>query len=428
MPRVKIPWPPQIPARLKNTLTPFTAYAGGWCRWHINRMVHVCGKGTPLDEIEELWTEKKREMIQTTIEEAPTPDGDTVRQCAAKFYLWLDRRVEKGRPEPLALETAEDYKREINGFGKAVGADRAIATIDASDFTAYAQRFDDHSPYTLARVVAYISAFFRWCKDEGYLNAVPNFGRSFVKPSLQAQRDKRLGEVKSYSADQLWQLWAAADTEIWAWMSLALCGAFDNADIANLTFDVLDRSSGTIDYRRRKKGRKQRMIAVPAWTWRALDAYLRHRPDPADPAHAQLVFLTPTGLPLRRRKPSPTHPGRTNPLDYLAMRWSRLMIAAGLRPPLPKRDRNRDPNQPEPARRHKARGAAAGQGFRSLRTTWGNLVPPGYGDEREIVMGHAKGTFCESYLERLGSARLAELVGHIWSAAFPVKDVDTKGA
>ena len=52
MPRAKIPWPPEIPARMVNALTPFTAYDGGWCRWYHDKMVHICGKGTPLDQID----------------------------------------------------------------------------------------------------------------------------------------------------------------------------------------------------------------------------------------------------------------------------------------------------------------------------------------------------------------------------------------
>ena len=85
-------------------------------------------------------------------------------------------------------------------------------------------------------------------------------------------------------------------------MGLALSGALDNADVAHLTFDVFSPDGMVLDYRRRKSGRVPRLIPLHSVAREWLDDYLAIRPKPADPAYEELVFLTPTGLPLQRSK------------------------------------------------------------------------------------------------------------------------------
>jgi integrase len=232
-------------------------------------------------------------------------------------------------------------------------------------------------------------------------------GRTFVKPSAQALRDTRLSVQKSYTPEQLRALWSTADAELKAWLVLGLLGALDNADIAHLTHDVVDRERGVIDYRRRKVGRVRRVIPLPPEAWAILDAY--QRPAPADPADKNRFFLTPTGKPLQRTRISAR--GQPHTIDYVAMRWRRLLERVGLKPRTPRRR----PGQPATPRRFKPRGEPAGQGFRALRTTFANLAPPGYRDEVEIIMGHSRGSvLVEHYVEQVGIERLAYVTASLW--------------
>lgn len=421
MPRQKIPWPPVIPVRLANVLAPFTPYEGGWCRWHNGRSIHVCGRGAPLDEIEGRWQEKCRQLDRKAAGAIETEkSGDiTVRLAAAAFYEWLDRRVKTRKPAPLTERTGADYKREVNAFGRFVGPDRPLKEITQPDFTGYALTFGENAPSTFHRVVAYLQAFFTFCADEGLIDSAPQYGRSFVKPPRQEHRDKRMAETKSYTVDELRQLWHHARGEERLWLALGLNGAMDNSDLAHLTVDVIDRIAGLFDYRRRKRGKVRRVIPIRPEVLFLLDQYVRRAP--AGDEHADRLLLTPTGLPLQRMKESAA--GRSNPLDYVSMRWTRLLIRAGLRAPMPAKrrvGRKNLPDDPERPKRFKAKGGAAGQGFRALRTTFANLAPPGYRDEVEIVMGHNRGgVLLDSYLERFGVARLRELVDHVWQTVFP---------
>jgi integrase len=418
MPRARIPWPPEIPHRLKNALTPFTPTVNGWVRWYRGDSRHVCGKSTPLELVEDRWREKKAEVDAELDGEAKRiRNGVTVEGGAAAYYGWLDHRVATGQPKPLEPTTAADYKRTINHFGKCVGPDTPMDDLAQPHFTAFAKMFDGQAPSTLARNVANVHAYLQFCVDEGFLKKMPALGRYFVKPNRQHRRDHRMSRVKAYTPDEIRTLVEHATTEERAWIGLGLC-SLDNSDLAHLTHDVVDRKAGVIDYRRRKTGKVRRVIPIPEKAWKWLDAYARVRPEPADSAHADLVFLTPTGLPLQRVKPS-KRTGMENPIDYVAMRWVRLLIRAGLREKMPSRRRKADRELP---RRKKGEGGGDNRGFRGLRTTFSNYAPPGFRDEVEIIMGHANGTvLVEDYIEDYGVDRLLErsreVLAEVWKVA-----------
>jgi integrase len=199
--------------------------------------------------------------------------------------------------------------------------------------------------------------------------------------------DARLAQRKSHTPAELAKLWDAASLEGRCWMALGLCGAMDNADVAELR-DELDLAAGVVDYRRRKRGRKRRIIPLPEDVVRLLRLY--RRPPPAGKDDGRF-FLTPTGLPLGRMKISRS--GQIHRIDYMAMVWARLLVRAGIR----------------------AKGGDR-RGFRSMRTTHANLAPPRSRDETEIVMGHAKGILVTHYLERDGMEGLRRHVDSVWEA------------
>ena len=104
-----------------------------------------------------------------------------------------------------------------------------------------------------------------------------------------------------------------------------------------------------------------------------------------------------------------------------AARWTRLMQRAGLRPKPTRIE------LPDGRRQLQWTKSTDRRGFRGLRTTFSNLVPPGFGDERRIVMGHSHGdTFLDNYLETVGVDRIRTMCAAVWAAAF--KDVEKPGA
>jgi site-specific recombinase XerD len=417
MPRKKLPWPPVIPARLANTLTPYSVHRDGWVRWYRGKTRHVCGKSTPLDRVDDCWRDVKA-RVDAEVAGAFVVDrtGLTVLEAGGLFFDYLQHRVTTGQPKPMSVFTAADYERTINAFGRSAGPHTLLADVAQPHFQAFAIAFAGKAPSTLARNVAYVQAFFRWCVENDHLAGLPRWGSYFVKPARQAHRDVRLDQQKGYTPAELRKLRDAATPEEKAWLALGLAGAMDNSDLAHLTTGLIDHRQKLIDYRRRKTGKVRRVMPLPPAAYRWLGSYTR--PPPANAADADRVFLTPTGLPLQRLKDGPS--GQANPIDYVAMRWGRLLIRAGLRERMPRR---RDKAHRDLPKRKKGEGTGDGRGFRGLRTTFANLAPPGYRDEIEIIMGHAQGTvLLDNYIETLGVdrllSRLCEVVNHVWHQAF----------
>ena len=213
-------------------------------------------------------------------------------------------------------------------------------------------------------------------------------------------------------------------------MGLALSGAMDNADIGHLTFDLFTKDGMFLDYRRRKTGRIARIIPIYSMARQWLDEYLAIRPKPVDSAHKDLVFLTPTGLPLQRSTPGKN--GLLNHIDYIALCWDRLLRKAGLRKQAKvlrvcvhcgkERKAPRAICCGERKYRRKAIMASdkgpTYRGFRSLRTTFANLTPRGYSDERKLIMGHSGDITLDHYVEKYGTEHLRELVEQVWLQAF----------
>ncbi|HSZ58649.1 MAG TPA: hypothetical protein VK797_23475 [Tepidisphaeraceae bacterium] len=427
----------------QRLLATFSLTRDGYVRWYLDRTRFVCGRKTAPDEVEGVWESLRKEIdanLERSADAIATLGTATLRQAAARFFDYLDHRVKHGTPRSLAPVTRADYIRTLSRFGKCVGADRPIAEMGAGDFTQYAKTLIGCAPCVLARHVAYLRAFFRWCVEDDLLETVPKFGTFFKRPSQQRHRDRRLSIIKSYTPAEIQALWKNADDTERLWIALGINGAMDNSDIANFSSHLIDWERGVIDYRRRKEGKVRRVIPMRPELLKLLKKYQRpQRANGADANQAadngdgtnsngELFFLTSNGLPLIRLKASLARPGLSNAIDALSQRWRRLSERAGLRQkPIVIENTMRQGSR---RRRIKFSGDADGRGFRSLRTTFPNLAPPGYREEVEIVMGHQNDSvLVENYLEHLGLDRLRELVDAVWTAAFtspPRRDAKPK--
>lgn len=374
----------------------------------------MCGKNTAPDAVHAAWDARKKEIDSGEASKATRARAShTIRLAAGEFYAWLDARVETGQPKPLRPATRADYVRYLTAFGRAVGADRLLVDIAPTDFSAHAKTFSGRAPSDLARAVAYTSAFFRWCVDEGLMPIMPQFGTYFRKPPQQTHRDRRIQQTKAYTPEEIQALWAKANDTEKLWIGLGLNGALDNADLSEFTKEIID--GGRLDYRRRKVGLARRVIPLRPEVLKLLGKYVR--PAPASKADANRFFLTPNGHPLQREKPSAKRPGMSSHLDSVAQIWQRLLVKADIR----KRPKEITASGTNKTRRRRVKfaGDADRRGFRSLRTTFANYCPPGYGEERAIIMGHLHGgVLVENYLEKLGETRLRELVNHVWVSVF----------
>ncbi len=388
---------PWIPRKLPKNW-PYTAHRDGWTRWYKGRTVFVCGKGTPLEQVEDCWITKKQAVDEGS---KVIASGLTIKLLCSQFMARQRRRMDTGRPTPLSARTFADYTRTLKEFATHVGVDKPCDHLGASDFESYARTFDGKAASSLARSVAYTKALFNWAAASGVMDRVA-FGPDFKAPSAAVIRDQRIGKTKSYTAEEIRALWRHARREERLWMALGINGAMDNSDVSTLTWDLINWETGVIDFRRRKVGKVRRVIPLVPRVLRMLN---EHR---AAHSTGERIFSTPNGYALVRIN---TTGSAMKPIDFIALRWTRLMQRAGLRPK-PTRDGSGE-------RKTTWVASTDRRGFRSLRTTAANVFPAGYGDERNIVMGHSHGnTFLDNYLERLGVERIREAVSAVWVNAF----------
>jgi integrase len=424
-----------VPIRVQKSLLPFTPSLKGWNIWYLGKTRTVCGITTPLEEVSARWEKRKAEIDAEVAGRKPRPATQTLRQAVSDYFQWLDYRVKTGKPRPLAQISADDYKRNLVAFGRFQVdghkfADMALVEFGPELFRPYAESLATRAPSSVARIVATVSGFFSYCRDEGRMAAIPNYGRYFARPPQSLIRDRRMRQQKSFQPEEICTLVEQARVQERAWIGLALCGAMDNSDIGHLTFSLFDKDGMLLDYRRRKQGLVPRLIPLHPVAREWLDEYLAIRPKPADPANRDLVFLTPAGLPLRRVYPSPS--GICEHGDYVAECWDLLMRRAGLRakrrfnyfcaicgkqrvvPPVPccgRRSWKR-------VQKRTVEENPSYKGFRSLRTTFANLTPRGFSEERKLIMGHTGDITLDHYVEKYGTKHLRRLVDEVWLAAF----------
>jgi hypothetical protein len=363
----------------------------GWVRWYKGRTVFVAGRKVPLGEVEDKWIAKKRDIDAVERGDAlPARTVDiTYRAALSDFLAAMKHRVTSGKPRPMAERTYHNYVVVLNAFGKHVHDRQKIADMDLADVNTpnvlggYAHTFGQWKASGFDSIISRVGALFNWAVEMEYLDRFRP-GPQFQRPAKREIRDQRIDLAKCFTSDQVCKLFCTANPTVRCWIVLGALAAFNNSDIGNLTRGVVDLDTGVIDYRRRKTGKVRRVIPLPPFVVELLRGY--DRPEPLNVEDADLFFISERGNAYSR-----TRKRDGKPSCSVSRLFRKLCAAAGVT-------------------------TAKGQNFSGLRTTFYNLCPVGYSDEREIILGHAKGTIShDHYFESVGMERLSHVTGHIWS-------------
>lgn len=208
---------------------------------------------------------------------------------------------------------------------------RTTASLKVEDFYQYRSALaKKYSILALNRHVMNIRAMFQWGLDNYYVTELPKWGTAFKKPSVgemdaYRRRTREKDGKKLFTPDQLSKLLKIATPQMKAMIYLGINCACGNTDIGKMPKAVVDFESKVMDYSRWKKGAERRM---PLWpeTIQAIQNWLKVRPIPADKADKNLLFLTPTGLPLLRVDPSKGENGKR--IDYVTLWFANLLDTA----------------------------------------------------------------------------------------------------
>lgn len=361
-----------------------TVQGRGLYRWYKGKTRWVCPYTEDVEAVENAWTAVRKQIDAG--ENARPACLSTLRELISSFVTAAERRVLTGKPKPLSPRMLHNYVVDLNQFGKIVGGGVKVADIGPPHFASYVAKIAHMKSSGFDSKIAHVMSMFQFAVRNEYIDRV-RYGDAFSRPGKQAIRDERIVKTFSYTVAEVAKLLNASTGTMRVMLYLGMAGALNNSEIAWLERSCVDLDAGTVDFRRRKSGRVRRVIPLPVEVVELLRGY--QRPDPLEPVHDDLFFLTTAGKPYVRM----TENAQANTISVL---FRDLAIACGLK--------------------SKVKGSSDGRGFKGLRTTWTNLAPPGYREEVEIITGHARGTMLlDHYLESVGLDRLRHVSAYVWN-------------
>jgi site-specific recombinase XerD len=308
--------------------------------------------------------------------------GITVEELATRF---LDAKREKKEAGDISGRMWSEYHRGCETVVNAFGKSRIVDDLTADDFgrlrTEYAKRV---GTYTVAKLVQVTRTLFKFAKDEGLIDRDISYGDRFKKPSArQFRRERNNAPAKLIDAATAWQLIDAAPTQLRAMIYLGLNAGLGQSDCAKLPRKAI--AGHWLTYPRPKTEIKRRAYLWPE-TVAALEAVHAIRPDAANPADADLVFLTKYGLPwVKYVDGGPTKRGTQN--DSVSREFKKLADRCKLELP---------------------------GGPYLLRKTYRTIADAALDPVAvDYTMGHADPSMGAVYRERIDDSRLEAVANHV---------------
>jgi integrase len=193
----------------------------------------------------------------------------------------------------LSPRTWTAYKEACDEVIACFGKRRLVADLASEDFDALRDQMAKRwGPVRLGNAVQFVRSLFKYAYDSGLIDRPIRFGPLFKKPSKKTLRIHRAKSgAKLFTAEEVRRLIDAAGQPLRAMILLGVNCGFGNADCGRLTLSALDLERGWIDYPRPKTGIPRR---CPLWpeTVEAIREAIARRPEPKDPRHAGLAFVT----------------------------------------------------------------------------------------------------------------------------------------
>lgn len=248
--------------------------------------------------------------------------GVTVKELCDEFLTAKENLVASGE---LAKRSWADYLATCTRVADAFGRGRVVSDLRQDDFEQLRAKLSKTwGPVSVFNEIGRVRVVFKWGFDSELLDRPVRFGPGFKRPSAKTLRlNRALKGPRMFEAVDLLSIIDAAGVQLRAMIYLGINCGLGNADCARLEVGHLDMKLGWLNFPRPKTGVARRS---PLWkeTVKALQAALAERPEPADAADADLVFITKYGRPWR------ADGSRNAPLSH---EFSKLLDELGLKRP-----------------------------------------------------------------------------------------------
>jgi integrase len=276
---------------------PLTAHpAGQWCK-KIRGKLHYFGPWSDPDEALRKYDAEK-ESLHAGRKPRASAEETTVKELANFFLEAKQALVDSGE---LTQRSWNDYKAACDLLVSHFGRGRLVADLGPDDFADLRKKLARKwGPTTLGNTIQRIRVVLKYAADSRLIPAPVYYGQGFKRPSAKTLRlHKARQGVKLFTREEVHKLLGAAGPQLRAMILLAVNAGLGNANCGNLPLSALDLDGAVLDYPRPKTGLERRCALWPE-TVEAVKAALAARPEPKDPAHAGLVFLTRLGQPWAR--------------------------------------------------------------------------------------------------------------------------------
>jgi integrase len=373
--------PASKPAKPYPDFPLFPHAAGVWAK-KIRGKLHYFGPWADPDGSLTKYLEQKDDLHAG---KAPRPDPDalTVKALANEFLIHKQALVDSGE---LLARTWNDYKFACDLIVKQFGKSRQVADLGPDDFATLRRYMAERWAVTSVRsIIQRVRCVFKFASDNRLIAEPVCYGQGFRRPSPKVIRLERARRgPKLFTADEIRRLLASASVPVKAQIMLGINCAFGNTDCGLLTQSAVDWKQAIIDFPRPKTGIPRR---CPLWpeTVAALQEALAGRPEPKNPAHADLIFVTQRGLSWAKDiADSP-----------LAKETAKLLRALHI-------------------------NGRKGLGFYTLRHTFRTIADESKDQPAcDFIMGHEVPHMSVVYRETISDARLRAVAEHVRKWLFP---------
>lgn len=308
---------PQKPREKPDKPRPdFPLYPHGNRQWakKVRGKRHFFGTWDDPDAALQKWLDEKDDLLAGRTPRTKANEL-TVKELADRFLTAKLHRVRSGE---LSRYSYRDYVEILQRMADVFGKGRAVVDLAADDFEKLRNAFaKTHGPARLRKDVTTVRSLFLYAYESGLIDRPVRFGPEFKPPSRVARmKARRANGRKDFTAEEARKIVDLLDGKevaldrideetgdpvklkqkrnptLRAMFLLALNTALGNTDIGELREDAVQ--GDWLVYPRQKTQVDRR-----AWLWpetrQVLRDVLENRPEAADPADADCVFLTPQG-------------------------------------------------------------------------------------------------------------------------------------
>lgn len=280
---------PDPTAPIRPAGSPIFWHASGRWAKKIRGHLHYFGRGSHDTALEE-YNRVKDDLHAGRLRKDREPDGMTIYRLCTRFLTAKKDQRDNGE---LSARAFEEYGYACKRLLKVFGRSRAVADLGPDDFAKLRKIMSrTWGPLKLKTEIIRHRTPFLWAVKRGLIDRAPIMAEAFKVPSAWViRRNRAAAGLKMFEADEIRAMLLAARQPIKAMILLGVNCGFGNGDVARLPIHATDLEGGWIRFARPKTGVDRK---IPLWpeTIDAIRDWLTVRPEPADPGHADLLFIT----------------------------------------------------------------------------------------------------------------------------------------